>query len=73
MIVTVHGMHVRRVETFDESTGVAIVFGYGSPEQRAVAHRLPISDLRADGGLAEIRAALAQQGHTTADDIPREA
>lgn len=55
MITTATGMHVRLVESLDEANGWAVVFGYGSPERRAVPHHVRLSDLRSEGGLEEIR------------------
>lgn len=55
MIITTHGMHVRAIGQLDEQAGTCVAFGFGSPEQRLVPHPLKLVDLKADGGMNEIR------------------
>ena len=55
MITTATGMHVRRIVKIDKKNDLAIVRGFGSPEQRLVDRQVKLSELKATGGIEEIR------------------
>jgi len=62
------GMHVRAIEQLDEDAGTCVAFGFGRPELQVIPHPLRLTDLRAEGGIDEIRRMAAQPRKDSHDE-----